>query len=496
MKIFDTVAPNKQRKTTFDLSHERKTSMKFGQLTPIFTQEVVPGDNFKINTESLIRLAPMHTPVMSRMNTYVHYFYVPNRIIWSDWEKFITGEKTIFPPTYTGPNLVTDGSLWDHLGVPTGHDASKNEISQLPIRAYWKIWNEYYRDQNLQTELDIEALGGNIVGSTPCASRSWEKDYFTSALPWATKDGNIGQAPLTVYPNYRPQSEVFTDIGGEAGGSLTADQGLLESGLTPSRIENLTNELSGVVDINDFRIAHRVQKWFERQARAGSRYRETLLSHFGVKNDDLRVQVPQYCGGGKIPILVSEVLNSNGNQTDLGENTPQGAMSGHGISVGKTHNATIKVKEHGFIMGIMSILPVGNSYQQGLHKMHLRKDKFDFYWPEFAHLGEQEVLNKELYASGDGTATDNAVFGYQSRYAEYKYSQNSVSGDMNSSLDMWHLGRKFATRPNLNEEFIVCNAEDIAARVFPDSSTDYIWCQLYNKVIASRPMPYHGTPTI
>ncbi len=400
--IFQSNKGAKVKKTAFDLSHDKKLSSKFGQLIPILTEEIMPGDNFNISSEILVRTAPLKAPLMHRINSYVHYFFVPNRLIWGDWEDFITGKKTISPPKNIFSTLVRQGSIHDYLGLPSGTN-SDNNTSQLPLRSYYKIWNEYYRDQNLQNEIDIENLTpAERNGDVKPLYRAWQKDYFTSALTNPQQGGNGAAVPLTVFPTYRPYSDVRnTDDDGGSTGDLQSNNGILHDGIahdttTQTRIENLLTTVQGAMDIKDFRVAHHVQKWLERQARSGQRYRETLLSHFNQKNDDLRMMVPQYLGGGKLPVKFSEVLNTNGNQTagQGDENVPQGTMSGHGMSVGSTNQASQTFKEHGWVIGIMSVIPDG-SYQQGIHRSWLRNDKFEYPWPEFANLGEHAILIKK-----------------------------------------------------------------------------------------------------
>jgi hypothetical protein len=503
--IFQSVRGNKPKRTAFNLSHDKKLTAKMGDLVPVLCEEVVPGDSFDIKTQSFIRMAPMIAPVMHKVDTYMHYFYVPNRIIWDKWEDFITGETLETPPILTSFQQVGKGTLSDYFGLPpftTNSDELKAaKISNLPHRAYCKIFNEFYRDQNLQEEVIPENTSnwGNLQ------KRAWEKDYFTSALPW-TQKGPEAVIPIgAINPNYSDTSLIFqegtqTPISGE----LYAQAGTLVGETNPgsprpARMENLDPDqpFEGDITINEFRIAHRIQKWFERQARAGSRYTETILSHFGVHTGDSRLDRPEYLGGGKQPVVISEVLNTNGvDNPDIAQD-PLGQMAGHGVSVGNTAQAKRTFKEHGYIMCIMSVMPKP-AYQNGIHKSWTRQDKFDFFWPEFAHLGEQEVKNMELFASGDDKA-NNETFGYQSRYAEYKYKGSSVHADMrNSPMDSWHMGRIFKDLPLLNAEFIECNTEAIDERIFAAGGVenDQLWIQIHHNIIARRPMPYYGTPTI
>jgi len=505
-KLFSTVASRKPKRTAFDLSHERKLSCKMGQLIPIMNDEIMPGDTFKVRSEVLVRLAPMIAPVMHRTNVFIHYFFVPNRIIWENWEKFITGQEELLIPTSETMNTNNKGSILDYLGIPTGIIIGNlNGISELPVRAYYKIWNDYYRDQNQQEEIDVETLTASQFLGEPLL-RAWEKDYFTSALPSTQQGGPYG---VPVNPSYIDTGSLATtkDGGFAAEGNMQIGPGgQINDGVEDVIVKNLIDGEELTIDINDFRVAHRLQRWAERQMRSGNRYVETLLSHFGVHNNDLRMQRPQYLGGGKMPVTISEVLNTNGNEINdptLGSNVPLGDMAGHGIGIGSTPMAKATFKEHGWIMGIMSIIPK-TTYQNGVHRSWLRKDKFQFPWPEFAHYGEHAVLQKELFATNDLTA-NNEVFGYQSQYSDLKYKGSSVHGDFRDNLSFYHMGRIFAetpgtgeqSKPDLNEEFITCDTSAINERVFATGDTaDTLWVQIYNAVTAVRPMPYYGTPTL
>jgi len=520
MKLFSQVKANYPKRTSFDLSHDKKLSCKIGQLIPIVVDEVVPGDTFSVNSEVMVRLAPMLAPVMHRMNVYVHYFYVPNRVIWSGWKEFITGEAELnktanqVVPIFKTSAILEKGSLADYLGLPVGISPSfVNGISQLPFRAYAKIYNEYYRDENLVDEIVFKSW--NDTSSTHhfnnILTRAWEKDYFTSALPWTQKtpDGLPVAIPSQVDSTNWINATV-ADFDGENPIKIASDGHLYRDtpvGETDVPVILKTQEgVETVINLNEFRYAHRLQKWFERQARSGSRYVETMLSHYGQKIPDLYDR-PEFLGGGKTPVVMSEVMNTNANQSgDQGAtNMPLGDMAGHGIAVGRMNKTTAKFKEHGWLMGIMSVVPK-TTYQDGIHKKFTRTDKFDFYWPEFANLGEQPILNKELWLSADDTVHDE-TFAYQSIYSEYKYSNSSVHGDMRDNLNYWHMGRKFYGDADysLNKEFIECDHTEVS-RIFavptqqdPDkdySNADHLWIHVYNEVKAFRPMPYYGTPTL
>jgi len=504
-KLFSTVGSRKPKRTAFDLSHERKLSCKMGQLIPIMNDEIMPGDTFKVRTEVLVRLAPMIAPVMHRTNVFIHYFFVPNRIIWDQWEEFITGQEDLLVPVFTKPDIFTKGTIADYLGLPLGSSCEQLDgISQLPVRAYNKIWNDYYRDQNQQAEVDIDYTESSAALTLEPRLRAWEKDYFTSSLPAKQQDGPYG---VPINPNYIDTGSLAYHLDDSpAEGPIHATNSSLHDSTENVVIKNLVEGEESAVDINEFRIAHRLQRWAERQMRSGNRYVETLLSHWGVSNNDLRMMRPQYLGGGKMPVTISEVLNTNGNKIDdatIGSNVPLGDMAGHGIGVGSTPMAKATFKEHGWIMGIMSVIPK-TTYQNGIHRSWLRKDKFQFPWPEFANFGEHAVLQAELFATN--TLEENKrVFGYQSQYSDLKYKGSSVHGDFRDNLSFYHMGRIFADTPDsgqqyppaLNEEFITCDTAAINERVFTTGDTaDTLWIQIYNAVTAIRPLPYYGTPTL
>lgn len=493
MAIFQKVKAARVPKTAFNLSHERKFSMELGKLTPVLCEEVVPGDKFNIRTETLVRLAPMIAPIMHRVDAYIHYFYVPNRIIWSDFEKFLTGDLVTTVPTRLFNWTPQPGDLSDYLGVPTQY--ANQDVSQLPFRAFWSIWNEYYRDQNLQTEVDIASLAGSNYQNLPY--RSWTKDYFTSALPWAQKGSPVTIEGSTI--TYKDESEWYRRDGSAfaantptMAASVPTTEGRLvdNSNATPqnTRVENID---SFGFELNELRTANTLQKYLEALARGGSRYREFLLSMFGVRSSDQRVDVPEFIGGGKTPITISEVLNTSDTA-----NAPQGDMAGHGLAAGTSTKAGKYMKEHGWVIGVMSILPKP-AYFQGLHRKFTRSTNLDFYNPHFANLGEQEILNKELFWANAGDQDD--TWGYQSRYAEFKYHADEIAGDMRSNLEFWHMGRKFASQPALNETFITTEAEapGLEQRVFAAGRTSHpFWVQLYHNIKAVRPMPYFGTPKL
>lgn len=526
MSIFSKVAFKKVPSNTFDLSHQKKMSAQFGELTPSFIMDVVPGDSIDLKAAQLVRFAPLVAPLMHQVSVYQHYFFVPNRILWDKWEKFITGGEdgldNSVPPTIkwegNPANTRNINRLGDLFGLPmsaaTGGTAA--DVDALPFAAYQEIYNEYYRDQNLQAEINNSLIDGdntaNVNTLKQIRKRAWQHDYFTSALPWTQKGPEatipLGTtAPLTLEkdqpmysynvatdpPSLNITGTLRTDAGTHA---LVNDQG---GTLSPTA-------LSGTVDlsqasassINDLRRAFRLQEWLEKNARGGSRYIESILVHFGVKSSDARLQRPEYLGGGATPVQISEVLQTS-NSGFSGENiqptTPQGNMAGHAISAGSNQGFKYYAEEHGYIIGIMSVMPK-TAYQQGIPAHFSRKDKFDYYWPEFANIGEQPILNQELYYHTNDT-NNTKTFGYKPRYAEYKYLNDTVHGDFRTTLDFWHMGRKFTARPALDSNFIQMDSDEVK-RVFTvtASDVDQLYIQVANNVKARRKMPVFGIPTI
>ena len=513
MSIFDKISLKKPRGSVFDLGHEVKMSCNFGELIPIMCNEVVPGDVFNHSSEIQLRFAPLLAPIMHRVNVYTHFFFVPNRLVWDSWEDFMTGGKhgNLQPlmPYFKLWNMeYKNYPLMDYFGIPEWiipTDKEGLKINALPFRAYNLIFNEYYRDQNLQDEAVVGTSSGyeDVQNYRSIKKRCWEKDYFTSALPWPQRGDDVhismgDIAPVVPGGDGKPRfnNSEFPSAGlaGSArwaGSRLLSDESgnIAEWNEETGLVADLANAKGATV--NDLRKATRLQTWLEKNARAGSRYIEQILAHFGVRSSDARLQRPEYLGGGKAPVVISDVPQTSQST----ETSAQATLAGNAQSYSNTHSWRKRFEEHGYVIGIMSVLP-RTAYQQGIPKHFLKEDRFDYYFPEFAHLGEQPILKKELYVSED-PEYNNEVFGYTPRYAEYKYQSSRVCGDFKKSLNFWHLGRIFEDKPELNSDFVSCNDEALQ-RIFAvtDDKEDKIWVQLYNNTRAFRLMPYHSTPQL
>lgn len=513
MSIFNQTLAMKPKRNVFDLSHDRKLSFQMGQLVPIMCSEVLPGDTFKLTSQQLLRFAPMVAPIMHKVNVYTHFFFVPNRLLWSSWEDFITGgEDGLAAPVapYINMTSCTNGSVADYLGLGLFTGITAQQISALPVAAYLKCFEDYYKDQNVGTEYPFELVDGEqtdgqfvaVMNGAPIL-RNWQHDYFTSCLPEPQK------GPSVTLPLGETADIDFVNTGTPSViREMDGTTHLQDEQLKSSVAANLTGVTSGlglamdnsaqlIVDlstataasINDLRRAIKLQEFLELNARGGSRYIENIRAHFGVNSSDSRLQRAEYLGGGKSNVVFSEVLNQTGSSAE--GSSPLGDMAGHGINAGSSHQFSRFFEEHGFIIGIMSVMPE-TAYFQGIPKFFQRNDKLDYYWPSFAHIGEQEVLNKELYANH---TTPEGVFGYIPRYAEYKYCNSTVHGDFRSNLKHWHMAREFASSPNLNNDFIM---SDPTYRIFAVQSpvVDKMYCHVFNQVKAIRPMPIFGIPKI
>lgn len=489
-RLFENVRGMRPGRSVFDLSHEKKFSADMGLLIPILAMEVVPGDTIKLGVEAVLRMSPAVAPVLHEINCYIHYFGVSYRILDPDWEDFITGgaagNDAYVLPRWT-PAAHGVGSLWDYFGFP-----DVVPLGALPIdyikRAYNKIYNDFYRDENLISEIDITT-------AEAVQKRAWEKDYFTSCLPWQQR-GTSPAIPIT------GSSSAVWDAAHFLNGAVAQNAGFhsgAESILRVAGAQGATNAQTMFNDntvnlgtatpiaIDDLRLNLALQRWMERNARAGSRYVEFLQAHFGVSPKDSRMQRPVYIGGMKSPVIISEVLQtSESNTTSLGE------MAGHGLAVNRGFVGQFNADEYGIIIGIMSIMP-RTLYEQGINRQWLRTTRYDFYHPEFAQLSEQEVLKGEIYATG--VAIENtALFGFQGRYDELRYMPNQVMGLLRTDpYDTWTISRQFGAQPSLNQTFIECTPRKDFLAVPAEPA---FVCSVANLIKAIRPLPAVSNPEL
>lgn len=521
--LFNSIQVKKPNRNVFDLSHDVKLSLDMGNLVPIMVMDCIPGDKVSIGTESLIRFAPLVSPMMHRVNVFMHYFFVPNRILWDNWEKWIVSNDSVERPVF--PKLrgkqhdaaFEPGSLSDYLGMPTlNADAAIQHYNAMAFAAYQCVYNEYYRDQNLVSEVDYKLDDGLMDFSgtiTPkmadfvkLRKRAWMHDYFTSALPWAQKGGAV-ELPLgdvyldpdTTNRQYMVDHTTHDPVGTTGALSAEAGFGIIMQGLSNDVVLDPNGTLkSGSTTVNELRRAMALQKWLELNARAGTRYTENIYANFGVKSPDSRLQRPEYITGSKSQVVVSEVLNTTGSfnaADDAPTSRPQGDMAGHGVSVTSGKQGSYYATEHGYIIGIMSIMPV-TAYQDTIPKHFLKfDDPFQYYWPAFANIGEQPIYRKEISRLGLTETEMNEEFGYTPRYAEYKYMPSRVAGQFKTTLAHWHLGRIFENSPLLNQSFVEC---DPSKRVFAvtDESEHSVFAHVLNRVTAVRSMPRFGTPML
>lgn len=453
-----------------------------GQLIPVGLMEVLPGDTFQHSTSVLARMSPMVAPVMHQIDLRVHHFYVPNRIIWSDWENFITGgpdgnNDDVIP---TMSATYSPGTVLDYLGVPPGVQV---EVNSLPLRAYNLIWNEYFRDQDLQAER------GTTENSL--ARIAWEKDYFTDARPWEQKGDDITMPLGTTAPviGRGNDSPTFNANGTRQLSTIVGDSAAQWSGTTPDNPQNawwedpaLVADLSNASPptINQFREAFALQRYAEARARYGSRYTE-YLRYLGVTPSDARLQRPEYLGGGRKTMSISEVLQT-GPENDPGPGPEYGVgdMFGHGINAMRTNRYRRFFEEHGYVMTLLSVRPKA-MYVNGMDRHFLKQDKEDYWQKELMHIGQQPVKQGEVFAAGDGT--DQDTFGYSDRYIEYKRAQSRVTSEFRELLNYWHLARDFEEKPALNSDFIECNP---SKRIFAEQTQDSLWIMCQHRVAARR----------
>lgn len=534
---FSMIPKTNIQRSSFDRSFGYKTTFNEGLLIPFFCDEVLPGDTFKLKTSVLARLSTPIVPVMDNMFLDMQFFFVPNRLLWDHWTNF-NGEQRdpsdstdYLVPTVTSPaGGFGAQSIFDYLGLPTG--VSNLTVNSLPLRAYNLIWNEWYRDENLQDSVTVEHGDSDNVSNYKLLKRGKRHDYFTSCLPWPQKGsavtiplaGDISAKQISDLPNFTFGSSQYTyltypvnnDIAerltplylssgptsGSDGthfnlplrvvGNAPTQAGILLDQKNVDSLANmlqLTSTTENSVNVNDLRSAFQIQRLLERDARGGTRYTEILRSHFGVISPDARLQRPEYLGGCSTPVNINPVQQTSATTSV----TPQGNLAAYGY-ISNTHSDfNHSFVEHGYIIGLMSVR-ADLTYQQGINRMWSRKSRFDFYWPALAHLGEQAVLNKEIYAQG--TDEDDQVFGYQERYAEYRYKPSLITGKLRSSdpqsLDVWHLSQKFTSLPKLNSDFIEDNPP--ISRVVAVQDEPHFIGDFYFNLKCIRPMPLYGVP--
>lgn len=556
MDLFNSVVTKKPKKSRFVLNHEYCATMDFGYLYPILCLDVVPGDRFRFGNEILVNTATMASPVYGRIDARVDYFFVPYRLLWSDWRDFITGGEDgqaspTFPSILPYMGVVPVGSIYDYMGIPPttqfgeeqngGTTVPKEGFSVLPFRAYNFIWNEFYRNQNYQDEAPFrtssDTNGENL--DYKLLSRCWRPDYYTSMLPTPQRGADVSipvtgegslyaDLPTVNIPLSGTEEEnrtiVHTQNHGDNDLEFTnrtnPSENLLKSGIynqsqqgVPLQIDvskhtraqgNVEGEIEGLgVSINDLRRANAVQVWLERNMRAGARYVEQILSHFGVRVPDYRLDRPEHIGGFSKPIQVNQMqqLSQTTDDSYLGE------LGGRGFMYGTGATRKYRVEEHGVILGILNLQPRA-MYSQGLPRYFSKRDKFDFYFPEFANLGEQEVKLKEIFQPFNNDLDNDETIGYLPRYSEYKYIPSTIHGGfLTQGLAHWTMSRFFLNEPYLDQDSVAVRPDqDSINRIWnqlntPSESGDpegygHFYVRLVNYVNGKRPMPRYGTPKL
>ena len=495
-----------RKRSLFSLSHYKLASLRMGELVPISCMEVLPGDTFQHSVSAFLRVAPLVTPVMHPVHVRIWHFFVPNRLIWDEWEAFRTrGEDgtsvpefpTIVSPASTGWDI---GSLADYFGIPTGIPGL--EVSALPFRAYTLIENEWFRNQDTTDPYPLSlASGRDTTTNTALFPSPWGKDYFTTASETPQKGpevtipvnmGDAGQPTLTVKGTGTPTFKLGGSTSPMGTGPMESQSNLWTAGKMPMdqnaswanpalEVEYTPGEASiGTVNISDWREAMALQRFEEQRSLYGSRYTE-FLKTLGIRASDARLQRPEYLGGGRQTIQFSEVL-----QTAEGTQ-PVGTLRGHGIGAMKTNRYRRFFEEDGLIMSFVSVRPIG-VYMQGLPRMWSRRSMEDFWTPQFQHLSQQPVYTKELYAAVEDK---KQIFGYQNIYDEYRSCPSSVSGEMRTVLNSWHMARDFSAAPVLNTDFITAPPTN---RVFAAQENDTLYAMFYHTVRARRLMARTGKP--
>ena len=499
-------------RSKFDCQSTHKTTFDAGYLVPVYVDEVLPGDTFNLNMTAFARLATPLYPIMDNMYLESFFFFVPNRLIWTNWQKFMGQQENpsdsisyVVPQQVSPANGYAIGSLQDYMGLPTvGQVTATKTVSHCAFwpRAYNLIYNEWFRDENLQNSVVVDKGDGpDTVTNYTLLRRGKRKDYFTSSLPWPQKGAAVTLPLGTSAPiKYDGTTGNFVTINDannvprylKDSTNIYADTGAVGSGTKP-----LFADLSAATaaTINQLRQSFQIQKLLERDARGGTRYTEIIRSHFGVISPDARLQRPEYLGGGSTDINISPIAQTSGTSAS-GTTTPLGTLGSMGTALAHNHGFTQSFVEHGVIIGIVAIR-ADLTYQQGLSKMWSRSTRYDFYFPAFATLGEQAVLNQEIYVTGD--TTDSSVFGYQERWAEYRYYPSRISSLFRSTaagtIDGWHLAQKFTAVPTLNDTFIK-DTPPVSRVVAVGASANgqqFIFDSFFD-VKKARPMPMYSVP--
>jgi len=509
-------------RSSFDRSHGVKTTLDASFLVPIYIDEALPGDTFNLNMTGFARMATPIKPIMDNLFMETFFFAVPNRLLWDKWEAFMGNEAAAaaqipFPapvdnevsmPIITLLNGDADAreqSIYDYMGLPINSDA-QIQFSALPFRAYNFIYNEWFRDQNLiAPKTENKGDTGDTISDYTLLRRGKRHDYFTSALPWPQKGEavtipTLGIAEVTgsnFAVKLAPEAGLSGNpINSEADGNLkwgaaSAANPMYAGNPTGYQVDLGT---ASAVSINEMRTAFQLQKMLERDARGGTRYTEVIHAHFGVTSPDARLQRPEYLGGGRTRVNINPVQQTAATSSDTQtNNTPQGNLAAYGTASLMNHGFTKSFTEHCTIIGLVNIR-ADLTYQEGLDRMWQRRGRYDFFWPAFQHIGEQEVYADEIYASSDNDT--NSIFGYQERYADYRYKPSKITGKFRSnapqSLDIWHLSQDFAATPQLNEDFI--NENVPMDRVIAVTTEPHFLLDAYFKLRCARPMPLYGVP--
>lgn len=507
-------------RSSFVIEKTHKTTFNSGVLVPVYVDEVLPGDSFNLKMTAFARMATPLFPIMDNLHLDSFFFFVPNRLVWTNWKKFM-GEQAnpadsisyVIPQQVSPAGGYAVGSLQDYMGLPTvGQVAGGNTVthSALFTRAYNLIWNEWFRDENLQNSVVVDL--GDGPDAAPATNyvllrRGKRKDYFTGALPWPQKGNTAVTLPLGTSAPIKGQF-VTVNSGGTAPLSMqavNASANVQFSGVAGASYQlyargnagDLYADLSAATaaTVNQLRQSFQIQRLLERDARGGTRYTEIVRSHFGVVSPDARLQRPEYLGGGTTYINVNPIAQTSGTG-QTGQTTPLGTLSGMATGVAGGHGFTQSFTEHGMIIGMVAVR-ADLTYQQGLRKMWSRSTRYDFYFPVFAALGEQAILNKEIYC--DGSANDNNVFGYQERWAEYRYNPSQITGLFRSTsagtIDPWHLAQRFTVLPTLGDTFIKDTPplDRVLALGASENGKQFIFDSFF-RVRAARPMPLYSVP--